>query len=93
MSKELPFTVYIGYDPREQTAYDVCKFAIERTASKAVRIIPIKRPTVERMGLYYRQFDIVDDQFIDLKDGRPFSHFIEKWIEKNSRYYSRRRNI
>jgi hypothetical protein len=73
MSKKLPFTIYIGYDPREQVAYDVCKFAIERTASEAVRIIPIKRPTVERMGLFYRQFDIVDDQFIDLKDGRPFS--------------------
>ena len=72
-TKKLPFTVYIGFDPREETAYDVCKFSIERTASEPIRILPIKRPTMERMGLYYRQFDIVDDQFIDSKDGRPFS--------------------
>ena len=44
-------TVYIGYDPKEDMAYQVLKFSLERIASKPVRVVPIKRDVVKRMGL------------------------------------------
>ena len=31
-------TVYIGYDPREDTAYEVLKFSLERTTSKPLLV-------------------------------------------------------
>jgi hypothetical protein len=36
-------TVYIGYDPKEDTAYEVLKFTIERISGKNIRIVPLKK--------------------------------------------------
>jgi len=71
--KKQPNTVYIGYDPKEDIAYEVLKFTIERIAVENVRIVVIRRDVVERMGIYKREYDIVDGQHIDKIDGRPFS--------------------
>ena len=40
--RKSPNTVYIGYDPKEHTAYEVLKFTIERIAVENVRVVPIK---------------------------------------------------
>ena len=66
-------TVYIGYDPKEDMAYQVLKFSLERIASKPVRVVPIKRDVVKRMGLYRREYTTMDGQDYDAIDGRPFS--------------------
>ena len=66
-------TVYIGYDPKEDMAYQVLKFSLERIASKPVRVVPIKRDVVKRMGLYRREYTTMDGQDYDTIDGRPFS--------------------
>ena len=71
--RKSPNTVYIGYDPKEHTAYEVLKFTIERIAVENVRVVPIKRDVVERMGMYTRTYDTVDGQNIDTIDGKPFS--------------------
>ena len=71
--KKSPNTVYIGYDPREQTAYEVLKFTIERIAVDNVTIKPIKRDIQELKGIYNRKYDVVDGQYIDRIDGKPFS--------------------
>ena len=63
--KKQPNTVYIGYDPREDIAYEVLKFSIERISSKPVRVVPIKKHVVERMGLYRRKSSTIDGQFYD----------------------------
>ena len=68
-----PNTVYIGYDPREDVAYEVLKFTIERIAVDNVRVVPIRKDLVERMGIYTRKYDVVDGQSIDRIDGKPFS--------------------
>ena len=69
-----PNTVYIGYDPKEDIAYEVLKFTIERIAVENVRIVPIRRDVVERMGMYNRTYEINSDgQSIDTIDGKPFS--------------------
>ena len=64
---------YIGYDPREDVAYEVLKFTIERIAVDNVRVVPIRKDLVERMGIYNRKYDVVDGQSVDRIDGKPFS--------------------
>ena len=66
------YTIYIGYDPKEDMAYQVLKFSLERIASKPVRVVPIKRDVVKRMGLYRREHTVMDGQNYDVIDGRPF---------------------
>ena len=50
-------TIYIGYDSREAIVYDVCKFSIERRASKPVNIQPIDVAKLRRRGLYWKDKD------------------------------------
>ena len=71
--RKAPNTVYIGYDPKEDIAYEVLKFTIERIAVDNVRIVPIRRDIVEKMGIYNRQHTVVAGQTIDNIDGKPFS--------------------
>ena len=66
-------TIYIGYDEREATAYEVLKFSIERTASKPVQVLPLKKDILEHMEMYTRQSEIIKGQPYDTIDGRPFS--------------------
>ena len=66
-------TVYIGYDPKEETAYQVLKFSLERISSKNIRVVPIRKNIVELMGLYRRESEMIDGQPYDVIDGRPFS--------------------
>ena len=71
--KKSPNTVYIGYDPKENVAYEVLKFTIERIAVDNVRIVPIKRDVLRRMGMYTRTYSTVNGQMIDTIDAKPFS--------------------
>ena len=71
--RKAPNTVYIGYDPREDVAYEVLKFTIERIAVDNVDIKPIRKDVIERMGLYRRTHTIQNGQMIDDIDGKPFS--------------------
>jgi len=71
--KKGPNTIYIGYDPKEQVAYDVLKFTLDRTAIEHIRIVPIRKDSLELNGLYTRKYDVVDGQMIDQIDGKPFS--------------------
>jgi len=66
-------TVYIGYDPKEDMAYQVLKFSLERITTKPIRVVPIRLDVVQRMGLYRREFSTMDGQRYDIIDGRPFS--------------------
>ena len=66
-------TVYIGYDPKEDTAYEVLKFTIERISGKNIRIVPLKRDILEHIGIYTRKSQLIHGQPYDVIDGRPFS--------------------
>lgn len=68
-----PLTVYIGYDPREEVAYDVCRASLERHASIPLHIIKLELKTLAQIGLCTRRFRKDGGQMIDEIDGRPFS--------------------
>ena len=71
--KQMVNTVYIGYDKKEDTAYEVLKFSLERIATKPIRVVPIKKDLIERMGIYTRKSNMIHGQQYDEIDGRPFS--------------------
>ena len=67
-------TVYIGYDPKENTAYEVLKFTIQRISGKAApRIVPLRKDILEHIGVYTRKSELIHGQPYDIIDGRPFS--------------------
>ena len=48
------FTVYIGFDQKEEIAYEVLNYSIRRRSSVPVTILPVKRKELEARGLYTR---------------------------------------
>ncbi|RWR81091.1 protein CDI-like protein [Cinnamomum micranthum f. kanehirae] len=49
------FKIFIGYDPREDLAYEVCKYSILKRSSIPVEVHPIKQPDLREKGLYWRE--------------------------------------
>lgn len=46
--------VFIGWDTREQEAYDVCVHTLKKHCSQDIEIIPIKKHELMKEGLYTR---------------------------------------
>lgn len=68
--------IYIGFDAREKTAYDVLRNSIMEHNDK-FDIIPLVQTPLRRAGLYRRsaRLDSIDGNrvMVDTFDGRPFS--------------------
>ena len=52
-----PFRLFVGWDSREDVAYQVCRYSIVARASVPIQITPIKREELRQRGLYTRQRD------------------------------------
>ncbi|XP_010496194.1 PREDICTED: protein CDI-like [Camelina sativa] len=50
-----PFRIFVGYDPREDLAYQVCRHSITKRSSIPVEIIPIVQSDLRKKGLYWRE--------------------------------------
>lgn len=65
---------FIGFDPREQLAFDICSASLQKHASAPVEIIPLRDWELRRQGIYWRAYYVEGNgQTIDGRDGRPFS--------------------
>lgn len=62
--------VLIGYDPREERAYDVCARSIVRRATIPVELKPLKQVDLRKSGLFWREST---RRNYDLHDGTPQS--------------------
>ena len=51
-----PLNIFIGWDSREDIAYQVCKYSIE-SKSKSTNIFPLKQNKLRKEGLYWRNAD------------------------------------
>lgn len=49
--------IFIGYDPREETAYQVCRESLARQSSTLLNIQPIKQSEMREKNLYWREKD------------------------------------
>jgi lipopolysaccharide biosynthesis glycosyltransferase len=52
-----PLKIFIGYDSREDIAYQTAKLSIEKHASVPVEIIPLKLKWLKKSGVYTRPVD------------------------------------
>ncbi|KAG1359122.1 protein CDI [Cocos nucifera] len=52
-----PFKVFVGYDSREDVAFEVCRHSLLKHASVPVEVIPLKQPALRAAGLYSRERD------------------------------------
>jgi hypothetical protein len=57
MSSLTPFRVYIGWDSREDIAYQVCRFSLLTRASVPTEVIPLRQEDLRAQGLYWRERD------------------------------------
>lgn len=53
--KAKAFKIFVGYDPREDLAYEVCRYSIFKRASIPVEVHPIKQSDLRSKGLYWRK--------------------------------------
>ena len=67
------YNIYIGFDPKEEAAYEVLKWNLERIAKNPLNIFPLKNNVLEKIGLYNREYTEENGQKIDKIDGKPFS--------------------
>ena len=52
-----PLKIYIGWDSREDIAYQVAKYSIEKHASVPVEIVPLKQKLLRKEEIYTRPVD------------------------------------
>src|SRR5215472_4070232 len=67
--------VFIGYDPRNDEDYRVCRYSMERRSSRDLYITALDERALRAVGLYTREWGEIDGSRsrIDTKDYKPFS--------------------
>jgi hypothetical protein len=55
--------IYVGYDTREDIAWQVCRHSILRHASGPVEVYPLKQASLRELGLYTRDQDKASTEF------------------------------
>ncbi|MBD1548985.1 glycosyltransferase [Roseibium aggregatum] len=55
--------IYIGYDSREEIAWQVCRHSLLRHTSSDIEIYPLKQKTLRELGLYNRPADNASTEF------------------------------
>ena len=61
MSEKLK--IYVGYDSREDIAWQVCRHSLLRHTSSDIEIYPLKQNTLRELGLYTRPADKASTEF------------------------------
>ena len=67
------YNIYVGYDPKEEIAYEILKWNLERIAKNPVNVFPFRKDILEKIGMYNREYTDIKGQKIDRIDGKPFS--------------------
>lgn len=57
MKHDMPLKIFVGYDSREDIAWQVCRHSIMRHARRPVIVAPIRQSAVRELGLYTRPVD------------------------------------
>ncbi|GAB1380036.1 hypothetical protein [Pararhodobacter aggregans] len=55
--------IYVGYDSREDIAWQVARHSTLRHATRPVEIYPLKQPALRELGLYTRGADTATTEF------------------------------
>ena len=67
-------TIYIGWDPRDDLAWDVCARSLMKHTTIPIRIVKLTESLARKKGAYWRGYHVEQDgQMWDGRDGKPFS--------------------
>ncbi len=73
--------IFVGYDSREDIAWQVCRFSLLRHADQALCVIPIRQTAVRELGLYARPFDATSStEFSLTRFLTPYLAAQEGWV-------------
>lgn len=68
--------IFVGYDSREDIAWQVCRHSILRHASRHVEVYPLKLAALRELGLYRRDADKASTEF-------SLSRFLTPYLAAN----------
>lgn len=68
-----PTSIWIGYDPREDSAFHVCKSSIKKHMVTPLPIYGIVLEHLKRLGLYTRPTEVRDGRLYDVISEAPMS--------------------
>lgn len=68
-----PLAVFIGYDQREEDAWNVCRLSMARRSSVPVHAVKLSERALRYNGWYDRPWKMEGAQKVDVRDGKPFS--------------------
>lgn len=71
--------IYVGYDSREDIAWQVCRFSLRRHAGSEVDIHPLKQSALRELGLYTRGPDKASTEFSLTRFLTPYVAAHEGW--------------
>lgn len=57
MIDSLPVKVFVGYDSREDIAWQVCRHSILRHSDQKTQVIPLRQGPLRELGMYTRPID------------------------------------
>ena len=72
--------VYVGYDSREDIAWQVCRHSLARHASVPVGIHPLRQNSLRELGLYTRPADTISSTEFSL------TRFLTPYLAANDRW-------
>ena len=71
--------VYVGYDTREDIAYQVCEHSIKRR-DRQIEVIPLKQKDLREKGIYYREIDkLASTEFTFTRFFVPYLNDYKGW--------------
>lgn len=73
MKRVAPWSVWIGFDPRETAAFAVCKSSIYRRTFAPLRVYGVVLEQLRAQGLYYRPTERRDGRLWDVISEAPMS--------------------
>lgn len=73
-------SIYVGYDSREDIAYQVCKYSLQRRCSQPVNITPLIQSDLRARGLYDRSVDpLASTEFTYTRFLTPYLAGFDGW--------------
>ena len=76
-----PLRIFVGWDSREDIAYQVCKRSLEQTASIPLQITPIRQADLRARGVYARGPDpLSSTEFSFTRFLTPYLAGYEGWL-------------
>jgi len=71
--------IYVGWDSREDIAWQVCRHSIKRHTTGSVEIYPLKQPSLRELGLYTRTTDAATTEFSITRFLTPYLAAHDGW--------------